>query len=76
MSPTRTAPELLTSLTTGWNDAMQQWWDQSQAAFDPWKQAWDTMMPGVAGQTSGMPSGRHHALGRRDVCGRRGWVWG
>ena len=69
MSPTRTAPELLTTLTTGWNDAMQQWWDQSQAAFDPWRQAWDTMMPGVAGRTSGMPSGHHHAHRSSPECG-------
>jgi len=45
MRPTRTAPDLLSSLTTGWNDAMQKWWDQSQTAFDPWKQAWDTIAP-------------------------------
>ena len=69
MSPTRTTPQLLTSLTTGWNDAMQQWWDQSQAAFDPWRQSWETMMPGVAGQTLGMPSGRHHAHGSGSGCG-------
>jgi len=60
MSPTRTAPDLIATLKTGWNDAMQQWWDQSQAALDPWKQAWDTMAPGVAGQTLGMPARRHH----------------
>ncbi|MDQ5840970.1 MAG: hypothetical protein M3537_07470, partial [Chloroflexota bacterium] len=60
MSQTRTAPELLTSLTADWNEAMQKWWDQSQAAFDPWKQAWDAVAPGVGGQTLGMPSGRHH----------------
>lgn len=69
MSPTRTAPELLTSLTTGWNDAMQQWWDQSQATFDPWRHAWEAMMPDVAGQTFGMPSGRHHAHGSSSGCG-------
>lgn len=69
MSPTRTAPELLTTLTAGWNDAMQQWWDQSQAAFDPWRQAWDTMMPGAAGKTIGMPAGRHHAHGSSSGCG-------
>ena len=45
MSPTRTAPDLLSSLTAGWNDAMQKWWDQSQTAFDPWRQAWDTIAP-------------------------------
>ena len=45
MSPTRTAPDLLSSLTAGWNDAMQKWWDQSQTAIDPWKQAWDTIAP-------------------------------
>lgn len=60
MSTTRTAPDLIASLKTGWNDAVQQWWDQSQAALDPWKQAWDTMAPGVSDQTLGMPS-RHHA---------------
>jgi len=60
MSTTRTAPDLITSLKTGWNDAVQQWWDQSQAALDPWKQAWDTMAPGASEQTLGMPS-RHHA---------------
>jgi len=59
MSPTRTTPDLITSLKTGWNDAMQQWWDQSQVALDPWKQAWDTMMEGADGQTFGMPSRRH-----------------
>ena len=60
MSTTRTAPDLITSLKTGWNDSVQQWWDQSQAALDPWKQAWDTMAPGASEQTLGMPS-RHHA---------------
>ncbi len=45
MSPTRTTPDLLSSLTAGWNDAMQKWWDQSQTAIDPWKQAWDTIAP-------------------------------
>lgn len=69
MSPTRTAPELITTLKTGWNDAVQQWWDQSQAALDPWKQAWDTMAPGVAGQTFGMPSRRHHGHGSHSSCG-------
>lgn len=59
MSTTRTAPDLIASLKTGWNDAVQQWWDQSQTAFDPWKQAWETMAPGVSEQTLGMPS-RHH----------------
>lgn len=68
MSPTRTAPDLITTLKTGWNDAVQQWWDQSQAALDPWKQAWDTMAPGVAGQTLGMPSRRHHAHGPHSPC--------
>lgn len=61
MSPTRTAPDLISSLKTGWNDAVQQWWDQSQAALDPWKQAWDTMAPGVSEQTPGMPSAHQHA---------------
>lgn len=61
MNPTRTAPDLITSLKTGWSDAVQQWWDQSQAALDPWKQAWDTMAPGVSEQTLGMPSRHHHA---------------
>jgi len=45
MSPTRNAPDLLSSLTAGWNDAMQKWWDQSQTAIDPWKQAWDSIAP-------------------------------
>jgi len=61
MSPTRTAPDLIATLKTGWDDAVQQWWDQSQAALDPWKQAWDTMAPGVSEQTLGMPSRHHHA---------------
>jgi hypothetical protein len=61
MSPTRTAPDLISSLKTGWNDAVQQWWDQSQAALDPWKQAWDTMAPGASEQTPGMPSAHQHA---------------
>ena len=69
MSPTRTAPELLTTLAAGWNDAMRQWRDQSQAAFDPWKQAWETMVPADAGQTWGMPSDRHHGHGYRSRCG-------
>jgi hypothetical protein len=69
MSPTRAAPELLSSLTTGWNDAMQQWWNQAQAAFDPWRQAWDTMTPGVPGRTPGMPSGRHHTHQSSSQCG-------
>ena len=69
MSPTRTAPELITTLKTGWNDALQQWWDQSQAALDPWKQAWDTMAPGVSGQTLGMPSRRHRAHASGSPCG-------
>jgi len=60
MSPTRTAPDLLTSLKTGWTDAMQQWWDQSHTAFEPWKQAWETGIPGVPGWTTGMRSGHHH----------------
>jgi len=59
MSPTSTAPDLLTSLKAGWNDAVQQWWDQSQTAFEPWKQAWETALPGVRGRTSGMPSHHH-----------------
>ena len=60
MSTTRTAPDLIASLKTGWNDAVQQWWDQSQAALDPWRQAWDTMAPGASGQTLGMPRRHHH----------------
>jgi len=60
MSTTRTAPDLISSLKTGWNDAVQQWWDQSQAALDPWKQAWDTMTPGASEQTFGMPCRHHH----------------
>jgi len=60
MNPTRTTPELITTLTTGWTDAMQQWWDQSQAALDPWKQAWETMAPSVE-QAMGMPPRRHRA---------------
>jgi hypothetical protein len=59
MSPTSTAPDLLTSLKTGWNDAMQQWWDQSQTAFEPWRQAWETALPGAPGRTAGMPSHHH-----------------
>ena len=41
MSHTRTAPDLMQTvndLGTGWADAMQQWWDQSQEAFAPWLQ--------------------------------------
>ena len=73
MSPTRTSPDLLTSLRTGWNDAVQQWWDQSQTAFEPWKQAWETAMPGVPGPAAGMPS-HHHGHDPRshrghDSCG-------
>jgi hypothetical protein len=60
MSPTRTAPDLIATLKTGWDDAVQLWWDQSQAALDPWKQAWDTMAPGVSEQTLGMPRRHHH----------------
>lgn len=60
MSTTRTAPDLIASLKTGWNDAVQQWWDQSQAALDPWRQAWDTMAPGASEQTFGMPRRHHH----------------
>jgi len=70
MSSTRTAPDLLSTLTTGWNDAMQQWWEQSQTVFDPWKQAWDTVLPGVAGQARSMPSGRHRPQGSRPHGGR------
>ena len=60
MSTTRTAPDLIATLKTGWNDALQQWWDQSQAALDPWKQAWDTMAPVASEQTFGMPRRHHH----------------
>ena len=67
MSPTRAAPDPLTSLRPGWDDALQQWWRQSQTAIGPWKQAWETVMPGVAGQgmashhhTHGSPSHRGH----------------
>jgi hypothetical protein len=68
MSPTSAAPDLLTSLKTGWNEAMQQWWDQSQTAFEPWKQAWETVMPGVPGRTAGMAS-HHHIHGSRSHRG-------
>jgi len=69
MSPTSTAPDLLTSLKTGWNDAMQQWWDQSQAAFEPWRQAWETTLPGIPGRTAGMASHHHtHDCGSRCHC--------
>jgi len=60
MSTTRTAPDLIATLKTGWNDALQQWWDQSQAALDPWRQAWDTMAPVASEQTFGMPRRHHH----------------
>ena len=61
MSPTQTAPDLLSSLKTGWNDAMQQWWDQSQTAFEPWRQAWETVLPGTAEPRGSMPSHHHGA---------------
>jgi hypothetical protein len=65
MSPTRTEPDLFTSLKTGWNDAMQQWWDQTQTAVDPWKQAWESVVPSAASQHTGMPYGHHHRHGSR-----------
>jgi len=65
MSPTQTAPDLLSSLKTGWNDAMQQWWDQTQTAIDPWKQAWESVVPAATGQHAGMPYGHHHRHGSR-----------
>ena len=68
MSPTSTAPDLLTCLKAGWNEAMQQWWDQSQTAFEPWKQAWETVMPGVPGRTAAMAS-HHHLHGSRSHRG-------
>jgi hypothetical protein len=71
VSPTSTAPDLLTSLKTGWNDAMQQWWDQSQSAFEPWKQAWETVTVGAPGRTAGMSSHHHGARSHRghESCG-------
>lgn len=42
MSHTRTAPDpfqAVNDLGAGWATAMQQWWDQSQAAFAPWRDA-------------------------------------
>jgi len=65
MSPTRTEPDLFSSLKTGWNDAMQQWWDQTQTAIDPWKQAWESVVPAATGQHAGMPYGHHHRHGSR-----------
>ncbi|WP_299444517.1 hypothetical protein [uncultured Phycicoccus sp.] len=33
---TTSAPDLITTLTTGWADAVQQWSDQSQAMWEQW----------------------------------------
>ncbi|HEY5248997.1 MAG TPA: hypothetical protein VIJ15_11190 [Dermatophilaceae bacterium] len=73
MSPTRTAPDLLSSLKTGWNDAMQQWWDQSQTAFEPWRQAWETVLPGTVESRGGMPPSHHRA---HHLSHHRGWACG
>ncbi len=69
MNPTRTAPEMLSSLTTGWNEAALKWWDQSLSALDPWKQAWDIWSPGITAPTLGMPSRGHRARGSSSPCG-------
>ena len=36
---TATAPDLITTLTTGWADAVQQWADQSQTMWEQWGMA-------------------------------------
>ena len=36
---TTTAPDLITTLTTGWADAVQQWADQSQTMWEQWGMA-------------------------------------
>ncbi len=54
---TTTAPDLITTVTTGWADAVQQWADQSQAVWEQWGMApWPPAPdPRPAGRRAGGP---------------------
>jgi len=54
---TTTAPDLITTLTTGWADAVQQWADQSQTMWEQWGMApWPPQAdPRPAGRRAGGP---------------------
>lgn len=60
-----TAPEYLTTLRDGMNEAMRQWVDQSSTAWDQWTRAWTPVAE--AGATAlGMPRAREGANTRRE----------
>ena len=67
-----TAPEYLTTLRDGFAGAVQQWMDQSTAAWDQWSQAWSPVvaaaglgMPGAPGGARGHQHGGHHHKGHQ-----------
>src|SRR6476620_11620588 len=57
-----TAPDYLTTLRDGFAGAVQQWMDQSTAAWDQWSQAWS---PVVAAAGLGMPGAPGGARGHQ-----------